>query len=100
MRFEWDEQKDRLNQRKHDGIGFEFTSRVFADECFLVIPDRVDGETGEPRWHAIGRVGGLAVYTVVHVYRKESDGEEVIRIISARRADKHEIRRYQEAAME
>ena len=59
MRFEWDERKDRLNQRKHGGIGFEFASRVFADERCLVIPDCVDGETGEPRWHAIGRSAGL-----------------------------------------
>ncbi len=48
MRFEWDEEKDRLNRRKHGGIGFEFASRVFADERCLVIPDRDDWETGEP----------------------------------------------------
>ena len=99
MRFEWDERKDRLNQRKHGGIGFEFASRVFADERCLVIPDCVDGETGEPRWHAIGRVGGLAVYAVVHVYREGADGEEVIRIISARWAEEHEGRRYFQQAV-
>jgi uncharacterized DUF497 family protein len=36
---------------------------------------------------------------VVHVYRKESDGEEVIRIISARRAEEHESRRYFQQAV-
>jgi uncharacterized DUF497 family protein len=37
---------------------------------------------------------------VVHVYREDRHGEEFIRIISARRADKHDFRRYQEQAVE
>jgi len=37
-----------------------------------------------------------AVLLVVHAYREDFDGEEIIRIISARRADKNEYRRYQE----
>ena len=85
---------------------------VFEDENRLIGADRID-ETGEQRWHAIGAVsiesGVAAVLLVVHVYRHPSDkdlspgtpredshGEEIIRIISARRADKHEYRRYQE----
>jgi uncharacterized DUF497 family protein len=97
MRFEWDE--DRLNRRKHGGIGFEFASRVSADGRCLIIPDRDDRETGEPRWHAVGRVGGFAVYAVLHAYREGADGEEVIRIISARWAEKHEGRRYFQQAV-
>jgi uncharacterized DUF497 family protein len=67
----------------------------------------------EQRWHAIGAVslepGIAAVLLVVHVYRhpgdedlspgiprEDRDGEEITRIISARRADKHEFRRYRE----
>jgi len=61
--------------------------------------DRVD-DTGEQRWHAIGRLsspsGMNAVLLVVHVYREDHDGEETIRIISARRAGPHDVRRYQE----
>jgi uncharacterized DUF497 family protein len=41
-----------------------------------------------------------AVLLVVHAYREDYHGEEIIRIISARRAEKHEIRRYQEQAMD
>jgi uncharacterized DUF497 family protein len=52
------------------------------------------------RWHAIGAVRNeleiAAVLLVVHVYREEHNGEEIIRIISARAAEKHEFRRYQE----
>jgi uncharacterized DUF497 family protein len=69
----------------------------------LVRLDHVD-ETGEQRWHAIGMAqiepGTTAVLLVVHTYREDRGGEEIIRIISARRAERHEIRRYQAQAME
>ncbi len=91
MRFEWDENKNRLNQKIHDGVDFDLASRVFADENFLIEADRV--ADGEERWHAIGRVGDLLVLTVVHT-QKELNGQEIIRIISAREANKQELRRY------
>jgi hypothetical protein len=76
---------------------------VFEDERCLVGLDHVD-ETGEQRWHAIGTAQIeseiAAVLLVVHAYREDCHGEEIIRIISARRAEKHEIRRYQEQAMD
>lgn len=72
---------------------------VFEDEDRIVGLDRVD-ETGEERWHAIGTVpiepGIAAVLLVVHAYREDRYGEEIIRIVSARSAEKNEIRRYQE----
>jgi len=72
---------------------------VFEDEACLIVPDRIDPATGEQRWHAIGAVrfepGAVAVLLVVHVYREEHNGKEIIRIISARAAEKHELRRYQ-----
>jgi|ERR1035441_1868763 uncharacterized DUF497 family protein len=67
MRLEWDERKNRLNRKKH-GIAFSLAARVFADECRILEKDRIDEETGEQRSHAIGRVGGAAIYIVVHVY--------------------------------
>lgn len=97
MRLEWDEQKNRLNQKKH-GIAFSLAARVFADECRLLEKDRIDDETGEQRWHAIGRIGGVAIYIVVHVYRRDKNGEEIIRIISARDANQRESRRYLQQA--
>ena len=103
MRYEWDERKNRLNQRKHDGISFELAALVFEDEHCLIGLDRVD-EIGEQRWHALGSVSieeqFSAVLLVVHGYREDRDGEEIIRIISARRAEKNENRRYQEQAVD
>ena len=104
MRYEWDEAKNLRNQRKHNGISFEFAALVFEDERCLVLADRIDSKTEEQRWHGIGRVqiepGVGAMLLVVHVYREDYRGEEIIRIISARAAEKHEIRRYQEQKME
>ena len=116
VRYAWDERKNRQNQRKHGGISFELAALVFEDEQRLIGLDRVD-ETGEQRWHAIGAVsvepGAGDVLLVVHVYRRpddkdlspgttgeEDDREEVIRIVSARRADKDEYRRYREQELD
>lgn len=103
MRYEWDERKNRENRRKHDGISFELATLVFEDEKRLLSKDRID-ETGEQRWITIGAVvlepGAGLVIVVAHVYREDRDGEEVIRIISARRAEKHELRRYKEQEMD
>jgi len=83
---------------------FELAALVFADEFCLVGPDRIDSVTGEQRWHAIGAVRNepdtVGVLLVVHVYREEQNGEEIIRIISARAAETHELRRYQEQAID
>jgi uncharacterized protein len=98
VRYEWDEAKNRANQKKHGGISFEAAAHVFNDESCLIGLDRVD-ETGEQRWRAIGAApvepGVAAVLLVVHAYREDSYGEKIIRIISARRAGKHDVRRYQ-----
>ena len=96
MRFEWDADKNRSNQKKHAGIDFETASRVFADPGPMIRKDRVID--GEQRWHGIGAVR-KAVLLVVHVYLEENpNGEEVIRIISAREADPRERRVYLEQA--
>ena len=91
-RFEWDATKDRTNQRKH-GFGFRTAARVFEDPNMVLMEDRID-EEGEPRWHALGMVGGRFLLIVVHVYREAENGEEIIRIISAREANQHEGRVY------
>ena len=103
MRYEWDEEKNKRSQRRHCGISFELAAIVFNDlRCFIGL-DRID-ETGEQRWHAIGAASieseSAAVLLVVHAYKEDYLGEEIIRIISARRAENHEIRRYIEQAMD
>lgn len=91
MRFEWDEGKNRINQAKHDGLDFETAARVFNDPKAVLAKDRI--VEGEQRWHAIGEVSG-ALLLVVHTYGEEEDGEEIIRIISAREANQGERRIY------
>jgi uncharacterized DUF497 family protein len=93
MEFEWDAKKNRANLVKH-GIDFATAALVFADPHLMLREDRID-ERGERRWHALGMAGGLEpVLIVVHVYRESSDGEEIIRIISARKARARESRAY------
>ncbi len=95
--------KNLRNQQRH-GISFETAALVFEDDHCLVYPDRIDSTTGESRWHALGAAqiepDGSAVLIVVHVYREEQNGEETIRIISARAAENHEVSRYQEQSLD
>lgn len=94
VRFEWEAEKNRSNQKKHAGIDFATASRVFADPNLMLRKDRV--VDGEQRWHGIGAVR-KAVLLVAHVYREEKpNGEEVIRIIPAREAAPRERRIYLE----
>ncbi len=91
MRFEWDEQKNRQNLRKHD-VRFETATLVFEDPYAITRRDLAFED--EERW--IGAIGPGAVLLVVHTYR-EKENEELIRIISARAAESHERRAYEEA---
>lgn len=91
VRFEWDQAKPEANFRKH-GVSFETAQFVFADPFHLSEPDRI--VDGEQRWQTIGVVGYLLMLLVAHTWREE-DGTEVIRIISARRAEKNERNRYE-----
>lgn len=92
MRIEWDPDKSRRNRQKH-GVSFEIGQEVFSDPFRLTISDRV--VHGEERVWSIGRLVNLAILVVVHLTRDE-DGEEVTRIISARRATPRERRFYEE----
>ena len=67
---------------------------MFDDPGHVSFFDRV--ADGESRWHAIGSVGGIAVIVVIHVY-DEQGRNEVIRIVSARKASKRERKLYAEA---
>jgi uncharacterized DUF497 family protein len=64
---------------------------VFSDPYALVEQDRIDG--GELRWQTLGLVGGVVFLLVAHTVRNEAE-EEVIRIISARKASRKERVRY------
>ena len=97
VRFEWDEAKNRSNQRKHEGVSFEEASQVFQDPLHVSAPDRIEG--GEHRWQTVEAVQGLVILVVAHTITEEdADGGsvEIIRIISARRATARKRRRYEE----
>jgi uncharacterized DUF497 family protein len=95
FQFEWDPAKNLSNQRKH-GVSFEEPAQIFRDPLYLSWKDRV--LDGEERWQACGEVEGLSLLVVAHTIREEvEDGSEieVVRIISARRAEPKERRRYE-----
>ena len=84
--------KQGNKQSKKHGIRFEEAVLVFDDPQHLSRHDRY--ENGEYRWQTIGLVHGVIVVLVAHSVRFKS-GTEVIRIISARKADKKERNRYE-----
>ncbi len=90
MRFEWDEVKNRRNLEKHK-ISFETARLVFDDPHSRSIQDRLVDD--EERWQTVGMIQGLIVL-VAHTYRDEGE-EQVIRIISARKATPTERRVYE-----
>lgn len=90
--FEWDEAKAKSNCRKH-GIDFDDAIEVFYDPNAVVEQDRdVDGEL---RWKTLGSIGGVVLLLVAHTIGEQGE-DEVIRIISARHADRKERRRYEQ----
>ncbi len=89
MRFEWDEKKSRLNIDKH-GIDFRDVPSVFELPMLVGRDERED--YGEDRWIGLGL---LRRWVVVIVFTEPD--EETIRIISARRATKHESKKYIQA---
>ena len=90
--FEWDAQKVDNNLRKH-GIRFMDAARVFDDPFAVTVQDRI--ENGEERWQTVGMAGGCLLILVAHTVRFEDEGMEVVRIISARRVDRAERKRYE-----
>jgi uncharacterized DUF497 family protein len=89
QRFEWDERKNSVNQKKH-GVSFEEARTAFLDENARVIPDP-DHSTEEERFILLGLSIRLRVVVVCHCYR---ENEDVIRIISARKATAPERNEY------
>jgi uncharacterized protein len=81
-----------VNVRKH-GVSFDTAALVFADPFALALQDRFDG--GEHRWRTIGAIQGELILLVAHTVG-EAGGTEMIRIISARKADRKERKRYAE----
>jgi uncharacterized DUF497 family protein len=89
IRFEWDETKNRANQRKH-GVSFEEAQSVFFDDEALEFPDP-DHSSDEDRFLLLGRSYRLRILVICHCFRVS---ESVIRLISARKATPKERHTY------
>ncbi|WP_039727697.1 BrnT family toxin [Leptolyngbya iicbica] len=88
--FEWDERKAEQNERKH-GISFEEAQTAFEDDHARLTHDP-DHSQDEDRYILLGMSAVLRILVVCHVYR---ENDEVIRLISARKATKREQQQYQ-----
>ena len=94
IQFEWDEAKAKSNKKKH-GISFDECIHIFEDPYVLSVQDRI--QEGEVRWQSIGLAGGIVLLLVAHtIHSSDDEPGEVVRIISARRADRKERIRYDE----
>ncbi|MDF3822393.1 BrnT family toxin [Leptospira sp. 96542] len=91
MRFEWDTDKELSNLNKHQ-ISFTKAAFVFADPKTIFLPDP-DHSDGEIREIALGKIENITIAVVIFVDRSNKE-EEVIRIISARRATLKEEAQY------
>ena len=87
--FQWDEHKNSINKKKHH-ISFEEAQTVFEDTEALIIDDP-DYSIGEERFIILGFSNQANLLVVCHCYR---DNDNIIRIISARRATPHESQQY------
>jgi hypothetical protein len=91
IQIDWDARKDRANRRKHR-ISFAEAATVFSDEHALLLSDP-DHSSEEDRFILLGLSASLRMLVVVHCFRSET---ETIRIISARKANRHERTHYEE----
>ena len=91
--FEWDPTKARQNNKRHR-VTFERAATVFLDPNQLSVFDEQHSQD-EERWVTLGldRTGTLLV--VCHSYREETETSAMIRIISARKATKNEVKQYE-----
>ncbi len=92
MRIKWDDAKNASNLRKH-GIGFDEAIKIFDDPHYISRADRV--VDGEQRWQSFGTMRGMLVVMVAHTWF-DADGDEYVRVISARRATRQEREDYEQ----
>ncbi|MDJ0598601.1 MAG: BrnT family toxin [Crocosphaera sp.] len=87
--FEWDNEKNRINQKKH-GVSFEEAKTVFYDDNAIQFWDE-DHSEEEERFLLLGRSSKMRILLIIHCFREQ---ESIIRIISARKATQKESIEY------
>jgi hypothetical protein len=93
FKFTWDDDKARLNKRKH-GVAFEEAASCWLDP-FNVESDDPEHSLDEPRWLLIG-TSKLNRLLICWFTERQMHGEEVVRIIGARKVNLSERQRYEE----
>ncbi len=94
MRIDWDDSKNKRNTLKHR-LSFATARLVFDDPFHVSIIERV--VDGEEHWQSIGMIAGVLIVVGAHTVGND-DGGNIIRIISARTAERNERIRYEEGA--
>lgn len=91
--FSWDARKARTNLAKH-GVSFRLATSVFNDPCSVTLFDPEHSHQ-EERWVTLGQARNGSILVVIHTAEEVSETELHLRIISARRADRDEVKDYQ-----
>ena len=91
--FDWDVTKAQTNFKKHK-ITFEKATEIFYDPLALSLYDDLHSED-EDRWITLGVTKSGTIIVVIHTYKGLNSNDVKIRIISARKATKNEIKQYQ-----
>ena len=87
--FKWDKNKAKKNEKKHN-ISFEEATTIFGDPLSITISDPIHSNINEERYITIGLSYRQRILVVVHC-----DRGDIIRIISARKAIKRELKEYE-----
>ena len=95
--FAWDSAKAHDNLAKHD-VGFEQAATVFRDPLAVTVYDSEHSAAAEERWATLGRSESGTLFVVIHTFEETSINSATVRIISARRATKQEVRDYEAPA--
>lgn len=90
FKIQYDPAKNIANLRKHGGVSLADADAVLFDEAALTLQDR---DHDEARWVTLGKDASGRLLVVAYTYREP----DIVRIISARLATRHERRQYQEA---
>ena len=93
MKFEWDPEKNKINIEKHN-VSFREAQTIFINE-YIETPD-IDHSEEEERFIALGVSAFKRELIVCYCYRTKVNNETIIRIFSARKANKKERMDYYE----
>ncbi len=93
--FEWDSNKAGSNIRKHK-VSFERCAEIFLDPFAVSVFDDEHSLEKEDRWVTVGKDNNEVILVIIHTFKQIDNNQCNIRIISARKATKKEIKQYNE----